>query len=72
MTTKLTKAQLESITPDSIVNHRKVKAMLANMDIHNDDPQWLPLMRKGVAAREQGGLTWAQVEAYLDDVKALY
>ena len=69
---ELTKQMLESITEKDILNHRRVKAILANFDIHSNNAGWLELMRKGIAAKEIGGLTWKQVDAYLDDIKSIY
>lgn len=66
----LTKDQLDSITPDTIKTYRKVKAILANLDIHSDDSQFLPLMREGMAAREFG-LTYKRIETLLEEKSQL-
>ena len=62
----LTRKQLDSVTPEQIKNTKKISAILANMDILNEDPQWLSLMREGLAAREFG-LSFKRIEALLNE-----
>lgn len=62
----LTKEQMDSVTLEQIKTHRRLKAILANMDIQSNDPQWLGLMREGMAARE-AGLTFKRIEAVFEE-----
>lgn len=66
----LTREQLDSITFDHIKALRKLKSILSNMDIHADDPQYMPLLKEGMAAREFG-LTYKRIEAIFDERKVL-
>lgn len=63
---KLTKKMLDSITPNTIDNYRKVKVILANMDISEFTLGYHELVKEGIAARELG-LTWKRVKKLLKE-----
>ena len=52
MTNVITKEQLDSITPARVRTYKRIKAMLANLDVGNQHHMFMDLMRNGMAMRD--------------------